>query len=35
MLELDKLYNGDTLTEDEEEAVNDFYEWNDKQYRNK
>ena len=32
---LDKLYNGDTLTEDEEEAVNDFYEWNDKQYRNK
>ena len=32
---LDKLYNGDTLTEDEEEAVNDFYEWNDEQYRNK
>ena len=32
---LDKLYNGETLTEDEEDAVNDFYEWNDKQYRNK
>ena len=32
---LDKLYNGETLTEDEEEAVNDFYEWNDEQYRNK
>lgn len=32
---LDKLYNGETMTEDEEEAVNDFYEWNDEQYRNK
>ena len=32
---LDKLYNGETMTEDEENAVNDFYEWNDEQYRNK
>ena len=32
---LDKMINGETLTEDEEEAVNDFYEWNDEQYRNK
>ena len=32
---LDKMIHGETLTEDEEEAVNDFYEWNDEQYRNK
>ena len=32
---LDKMINGETMTEDEENAVNDFYEWNDEQYRNK